>query len=111
MKTSRLTLMLVATAAALGACNPPDVNRTTKAPPGIDKPTAGVEPLVSRSAPPAAAERGPVPANSNLIAAGTDAPVALAGTPPVRPAGEPSAHLLRRRTQHRSAHSRRPRTP
>lgn len=91
MKTSRLTLMLVATAAALGACNAPDVNRTTKAPPGVDKPTAIVEPLVSRSAPPAAAERGPIPANSNTMAAGTDAAVAFAGTPPVQPAGEPSA--------------------
>jgi hypothetical protein len=91
MKTSRLTLMLVATATALGACNAPDVDRTTKAPPGIDKPTAVVEPLVSRSAPPAAAERGPVPANGNTMAPGTDASVAFAGTPPVRPAGEPSA--------------------
>ena len=89
MKPSRLTLMLVATAAALGACNAPDVNRTTKAPPAIDKPTAVVEPLVSRSAPPA--ERGPVPANSNTMAAGTDASVAFAGTPPVGPAGAPSA--------------------
>src|SRR6476619_1580964 len=91
MKTSRLTLMLVATAAALGACNASDVNRTTKAPPGVDKPTAVVEPLVSRSAPPAAAERGPIPANSNTMAPGTDAAVAFAGTAPVLPAGAPSA--------------------
>jgi hypothetical protein len=91
MKQSRLTLMLVATAAALGACNAPDANRTTKAPPGIDKPTAVVEPLVSRSAPPAPAERGPVPANSNTMAPGTDASEAFAGSPPARPAGESSA--------------------
>ena len=90
MKISRLTLMLVATAAAVGACNAPDANRTTKAPPGVDKPTAVVEPLVSRSAPPAAAERGPVPANSNTMAPGTDASVAFAGTPPARPAGSAS---------------------
>jgi len=91
MKTSRLTLMLVATAAALAGCNAPDSNRTTKAPPGVDKPTAVVEPLVSRSAPPAAAERGPVPADSNTVAPGTDASVAFAGAPPVRPAAPPSA--------------------
>jgi hypothetical protein len=91
MKISRLTLMLVATTAALGACNAPDTNRTTKAPPGVDKPTAVVEPLVSRSAPPAPAERGPAPANSNTMAPGTDASVAFAGAPPVRPAGASSA--------------------
>jgi len=91
MKNSRLTLMFVATAAALAACNAPDSNRTTKAPPGVDKPTAVVEPLVSRSAPPAAAERGPIPANSNTVAPGTDASVAFAGAPPVRPAAPPSA--------------------
>ena len=86
MKTSRLTLMLVAAAAALCGCNAPDENRTTKAPPGIDKPTAVVEPLVSRSAPPASAERGPVPATGNAVAPGTDASVAFAGAPPTRPA-------------------------
>jgi len=86
MKTSRLTLMLVAAAAALGGCNAPDANRTTKAPPTVDKPTAVVEPLVSRSAPPAPAERGPVPANSNAAAPGTDASVAFAGSPATPPA-------------------------
>ena len=91
MKTSRLTLMLVATAAALGACNAPDANRTTKAPPGIDKPTALVGSLVSPSAPPAPAERGPIPANSNTMAAGTDASVAFAGAPSAPPASPPSA--------------------
>jgi hypothetical protein len=90
MKTSRLTLMLVATAAALGGCNAPDANRTTKAPPGIDKPTAVVEPLVSRSAPPAPAERGPIPPHSNTVAPGTDATVAFAGEPTARPASAPS---------------------
>lgn len=47
------TLMLVVATVALGACNAPDTNRTTKAPPGVNNPTAVVEPLTSRSAPPA----------------------------------------------------------
>ena len=91
MKISRLTLMLVATAAALGACNAPDANRTTKAPPGIDNPTALVGPLVSPSAPPAPPERGPVASSGNRVAAGTDASLAFAGVPSAPPVSPPSA--------------------
>ena len=73
MKTTRLTLLLVATSVAVGACNAPDTNRTTKAPPGVDKPTAVVEPLVSNSAPPAPADYKAPPPNANDAAPGTDA--------------------------------------
>jgi len=81
MNTSRLTLMVVATAVAVGACNAPDTNRTTQAPPGVDKSGSVVDPLVSRSAPPAPAERGPVAPNANTAAVGTDASAALANVP------------------------------
>jgi hypothetical protein len=72
------TLMLVAATVALGACNAPDANRTTKAPPGVNNPTAVVEPLTSRSAPPASPERGPVAQSGNTVAPGTNASVAFA---------------------------------
>ena len=78
MKTSTTALFLVATTAALSACNAPDPNRTTKAPAGIVSPTAVVQPLVTPSAPPAPAERGPVPASANTVAPGTNAAVAFA---------------------------------
>ena len=95
MKTSRLTLMLVAAAVAVSACNAPDANRTTKAPPGVDKSGSVVEPLVSRSAPPAPAERGPVAPNANAAAPGTDASAAMAQAPTVAqnplPAAQSSA--------------------
>src|SRR6476659_5055731 len=91
MKTSRLTLMLVATAVAVSACNAPDGNRTTKAPPGVDKSGSVVEPLVSRSAPPASSERGPIAPNANTAAAGTDASAALAQAPGVAQTPLPGA--------------------
>ena len=91
MNTSRLTLMLVATAVAVGACNAPDANRTTKAPPGVDKSGSVVEPLVSRSAPPASSERGPIAPNANTAAAGTDASAALAQAPGVAQTPLPGA--------------------
>ena len=90
MKTSRLTLMLVATAVAVSACNAPDANRTTKAPPGVDKSGSVVEPLVSRSAPPAPAERGPV-ASANAAAPGTDASAAMGQAPAVAQTPLPAA--------------------
>ena len=83
MKTTRLTLMLVATAVGVAACNAPDPNRTTKAPPGIDKPTAIVEPLVSKSAPPAPTDYRAPPPNANDAAPGTDASASAAVTAPV----------------------------
>ena len=91
MKTSRLTLMLVAAAVAVSACNAPDANRTTKAPPGVDKSGSVVEPLVSRSAPPAPAERGPVASNANAAAPGTDASAAMGQAPAVAQTPLPAA--------------------
>ena len=91
MKTSRLTLMLVAAAVAVSACNAPDANRTTKAPPGVDKSGSVVEPLVSRSAPPAPAERGPVAPNANAAAPGTDASAAMPPAPAVAQTPLPAA--------------------
>jgi hypothetical protein len=58
---------------ALAACNNPDPNRTTSVPRGVNAPTALVEPIVSPSAPAAPAERGPIPANANAQAPGTNA--------------------------------------
>ena len=80
MKTST-ALILAAVTAALAACNPPDANRTTKAPPGVNQPAAVMQSLVSPSAPPAPAMRTPVAANANTMAPGTDAMVAFAHEP------------------------------
>jgi len=88
MNTARLTLLIVATSVAVGACNAPDSNRTTKAPPGVDKPTAVVEPLVSKSAPSAAADYRAPPPNANDAAPGTDAsksPTVTSVAPPPAP--------------------------
>jgi hypothetical protein len=63
---------------ALAACNSPDQNRTTSTPRGVTSPTALTEPLVTRSAPAAPAERGPIPPNANAQAPGTNASVAFA---------------------------------
>jgi hypothetical protein len=63
---------------ALAACNNPDQNRTTSTPHGVTSPTALTEPLVTRSAPAAPAERGPIPPNANAQAPGTNASVAFA---------------------------------
>jgi hypothetical protein len=71
-------VIVAATTAALAACNPPDANRTTKAPAGVNQPTAMMQPLVSPSAPPAPAMRTPVAASANTVAPGTDAAVAFA---------------------------------
>jgi len=75
----RLSLVLLASAAlALTACNRPDRDRTTQAPPGVRNPTALTAPIVTASAPPAPAQRGDVAPNANDAAPGTDASVALA---------------------------------
>jgi hypothetical protein len=74
----RMALVVVATSAVLAACNPPDANRTTKVPPGVDHPTALTEPLTTPSAPPAPAMRDPAPPSANLGAPGTNASVAFA---------------------------------
>jgi hypothetical protein len=77
MKTS-IAFAFAGVALALAACNNADQNRTTSVPPGVKSPTALVEPLVSPSAPPAPAMRGPVPANANDAAPGTNASIAFA---------------------------------
>ena len=77
MRKSNL-LVLAAASFALAACNNPDPNRTTSAPPGVDKPTALVAPITTPSAPPAPAERTPVASNANTMAPGTNAMVAFA---------------------------------
>lgn len=69
---------------ALAACNNPDQNRTTSVPRGVHQPTALSEPAVTLSAPAAPAERGPVPANANAQAPGTNASQAFA---------QPNEHL------------------
>ena len=78
MRHSTTALTVIALTAALAACNRPDPNRTTQAPPGASNPTAVTQPLVTRSAPPAPAERGPVATSANTVAPGTDATVAFA---------------------------------
>jgi len=81
-----IALFVVTTSAVLAACNPPDANRTTKAPPGVDHPTAVSQPLTSPSAPAAPAMRDPVAPSANTAAPGTNASVAFAheqNTPPV----------------------------
>ena len=98
MKTS-IALLIAANAAALAACNPPDANRTTKSPPGVNQPTAVRQPLVSPSAPPAPAMRTPVAEAANTVAPGTDANVAFANEKDVQPAAPKKSHPLARDTQ------------
>ena len=71
-------LVLAGVALAVAACNNPDPNRTTKAPPGVHNPTAIVEPITTPSAPPAPDQRTPVAASANHAAPGTNAAVAFA---------------------------------
>lgn len=74
-----LTVLAVAgVSLALAACNRPDANRTTSIPAGVHDATAVTAPIVTPSAPPAPAERGPIPANANAEAPGTNASVAFA---------------------------------
>ncbi len=78
--------------AALAACNRPDVNRTTSVPAGVKEAAAITAPVVTPSAPPATAERGPIPPNANAEAPGTNASVALATPPdvPIAPGSKAS---------------------
>lgn len=71
-------LMLGGVALALAACNNADPNRTTKAPPGINNPTAAVQPITTPSAPPAPDQRTPVATSANHAAPGTNAALAFA---------------------------------
>ena len=84
-----IALVAIATSAVLAACNPPDANRTTKAPPGVDHPTAVTQPLTTPSAPPAPPMRDPVAPSANTAAPGTDASVAFAHEPNAAPAASP----------------------
>jgi hypothetical protein len=85
----RNLLVFAAVALALAACNRPDANRTTSAPPGAHNPTAVTAPIVTPSAPPAPPERGPIPSNANTMAPGTDAAVAFADASPTAAANLP----------------------
>jgi hypothetical protein len=76
-----ISLIVLATAGALGACNAPDANRTTKAPPGVNNPTAVMQPLTSPSAPPAPAMRDPIAPSANTAAPGTSAALAFQQEP------------------------------
>lgn len=93
MKTST-ALLVATTAAALAACNPPDANRTTKAPPGVNQPTAVMEPLISPSAPPAPPMRTPVAESANTVAPGTDAKLAFANEKDVAPGSPKKVHPI-----------------
>jgi hypothetical protein len=74
-----LTVLAIAgVSLALTACNRPDANRTTSIPAGVHAATTVTAPIVTPSAPPAPAERGPIPANANAEAPGTNASVAFA---------------------------------
>jgi hypothetical protein len=70
-------LLLTSVALALAACNSADQNRTTSNPPGVASPTARNEPSPGLSAPAAPPQRGPVPANANAQAPGTNATIAF----------------------------------
>jgi hypothetical protein len=91
MKVST-AVIVAATTAALAACNPPDANRTTNAPPGVNQPTAVMQPLVSPSAPPAPAMRTPVADSANTVAPGTDANVAFANDKDIAPGAPKTSH-------------------
>jgi len=71
-------IAVAALAVALSACNASDTNRTTSTPPHVDKSTLLQPSIDGPSAPPAPPERGPVPANANAAAPGTNASVAFA---------------------------------
>jgi len=91
-------LVLTGVTLALAACNNPDPNRTTTAPPGVRNPTAIVEPITTPSAPPAPDQRTPVAASANHAAPGTNPQVAfaepneqLAGAAPPSKGGAPDS--------------------
>ena len=84
-----ITLLVVAMTTALTACNQTDANRTTKAPPGVDNPTALTQPLTTPSAPPAPPMRDPVADSANTAAPGTNASVAFENDQSARPQPSP----------------------
>lgn len=76
MKSSA-ALAVVGMSLALAACNRPDTNRTTSVPSGVNNATAVTAPIVTPSASPAPAARGPIPPNANAEAPGTNASLAF----------------------------------
>jgi hypothetical protein len=76
MKPSN-ALMLAGITIALAACNSADQNRTTSNPPGVAKSVPSLNVPLGMSAPAAPPERGPVPANANAAAPGTNATIAF----------------------------------
>jgi hypothetical protein len=89
MKTSSLTLSVVALALALGACNRPDTDRTTSIPRGVDKMATVQQEPSGMSAPAAPRDLSPVPPNANAAAPGTDAAAALAKEPDLKAGPSP----------------------
>lgn len=82
MKKSLITLALVGTAFAMTACSAPDNNnRTTSIPRMVSAAAAANDPTAGYDAPPAPRELGPVPANANKVAPGTDPGPAFADRP------------------------------
>ncbi|HET9670886.1 MAG TPA: hypothetical protein VFQ93_14865 [Casimicrobiaceae bacterium] len=76
MKASNV-FMLASITIALAACNSADQNRTTSNPPGVAKSVPSPNVPLGMSAPAAPPERGPIPANANAAAPGTNATVAF----------------------------------
>src|SRR5262245_31067829 len=79
---SGITITLVATALAICGCNRSDVDRTTSVPSRVGKSAETTAPVVTLSAAPAPAQRGPIPQSANAAAPGTDASQAFANNPP-----------------------------
>ena len=81
MKSTSLTLVFAGLAIALSGCNSADTDRTTSVPRGVDRSAAEQHVPSGLSAPPAPYEGGPVPANANAAAPGTNASLAFADQP------------------------------
>jgi hypothetical protein len=89
MKTPTIAVALVGMTFALTACNPPDNDRTTSIPRGIDPASTLQDPTAGPGAPPAPPERGPIPPNANAAAPGTDATAAFAQEPNLKDPAPP----------------------
>jgi len=81
MKMTPTTLAFAGLAIALSGCNSADTDRTTSLPRGVDSAALVHQTPSGLSAPPAPAERGPIPPNANAAAPGTNAALALANQP------------------------------
>ena len=81
MNMTSTTLALAALTIALSGCNSADRDRTTSLPRGVDSAAVVQQTPSGLSAPRAPAERGPIPANANAAAPGTNAAQALANQP------------------------------